>query len=171
MALDRHEFFDIMAALPTGVAIVTALDGDGRPRGLTTSAVTSVSADPPILLVCVDLESRTLPALKHSRRFVVNFMHSNCEDLCRVFASKAEEKFDGVSWRPGLGGMPVLHEHALAWAECATRDELVVGDHIVFTGLVEAGAAPDPSQLPIVYFRKTFMSGPRTTQVALPASP
>ena len=98
-----------MSAFPTGVAIVTTLEPDGTPRGLTTNAVSSVSAEPPILLVCVDRESRTLPALLHTKRFVVNFMRDDHAGICELFASKADDKFSQVPWTPGLGGVPVLH--------------------------------------------------------------
>ena len=81
-----------------GVAIVTTLEPDGTPRGLTTNAVASVSAAPPILLVAVDRGSRTLPALLHSKRFVVNFMRDDCAELCALFASKADDKFSQVAW-------------------------------------------------------------------------
>lgn len=158
--IERERFFAIMSAFPTGVAIVTTLDPDGTPRGLTTSAVTSVSAEPPILLVCVDRSSRTLPALLHTKRFVVNFMRDDREELCRLFASKAEDKFARTAWSAGRGGVPILHEGAIAHAECATLDELEVGDHLVVTGLVEAGSAPDPEEVPIVYFRHAFSSAP-----------
>lgn len=160
MPVGRDEFFRIMSAFPTGVAIVTTLEPDGTPRGLTTSAVTSVSAEPPILLVCVDRSSRTLPALLHSKRFVVNFMRDDCADLCALFASKADDKFAQVAWTPGLGGVPILHEGAVAHAECGTLAELEIGDHVVVTGLVEAGTAPEPTQIPIVYFRRVFGSAP-----------
>ena len=98
VAVDRSTFFQIMSAFPTGVAIVTTVEEDGTPRGLTTNAVTSVSADPPILLVCVDKDSRTLPALRASRRFVVNFMRDDHAEICALFASKADNKF-------AIGGM------------------------------------------------------------------
>ena len=119
VAVTREEYVGIMSAFPTGVAIVTTLEPDGTPRGLTTNAVTSVSSEPPILLVCVDRDSRTLPALLHSKRFVVNFMRDDCAELCSLFASKADDKFSQVSWTPGLGGVPILHEGAVAHAECA----------------------------------------------------
>ena len=147
-----------MSAFPTGVAIVTTVDGDGVPRGLTTNAVTSVSSEPPILLVCVDRSSRTLPALLQSRRFVVNFMGESCGPLCSLFASKADDKFANVAWTPGRGGVPILHENAIAYAECVTQQELDVGDHTVITGLVEDGVAPDAAHHPIVYFRRAFSS-------------
>src|SRR3954454_24327215 len=84
VAVDRSTFFQIMSAFPTGVAIVTTVEEDGTPRGLTTNAVTSVSADPPILLVCIDKDSRTLPALRASRRFVVNFMRDDHAETCAL---------------------------------------------------------------------------------------
>ncbi len=152
------EFRKIMSAFPTGVAIVTTLAADGTPRGLTTNAVCSVSADPPLLLVCVDRESRTLPALLHSKRFVVNFVAEGRSELANLFASKAEDKFAGVAWQPGLGGMPCLREDSLAYAECSTHGELEAGDHVVITGLVEAGVAPDPESIPILYFRRSYGS-------------
>ncbi len=158
--VSTKEFFQIMSAFPTGVAIVTTLESDGTPRGLTTNAVTSVSAEPPILLVCVDRNSRTLPALLHSKQFVVNFMRDDCAELCNLFASKADDKFSQVSWTPGLGGVPILHEGAVAHAECTTLEELEIGDHVVVTGLVERGAPPAADQVPIVWFRKSFASAP-----------
>ncbi len=160
MPVERDTFVQIMSAFPTGVAIVTTLEPDGTPRGLTTNAVTSVSAEPPILLICVDRNSRTLPALQHSRRFTVNFMRDDCEELCRTFASKADDKFERVAWSPGLGGVPVLHEGAIAHAECTILEELEVGDHVVVTGLVEAGKAPDAEHVPILYHRRAFHTTP-----------
>lgn len=149
-----------MSAFPTGVAIVTTLDEDGEPKGLTTNAICSVSADPPMLLVCVDKTSRTLAALRHARRFVVNFMSDGCADLCALFASKADDKFAAVAWQPGLGGVPCLVEQALAIAECRTEQELEAGDHLVLTGVVEAGRPPDPERVPILYYRRTYGSTP-----------
>jgi flavin reductase (DIM6/NTAB) family NADH-FMN oxidoreductase RutF len=147
-----------MGAFPTGVAVVTTLDAEGEPRGLTTNALCSVSAEPPLLLVCVDRESRTLPALQHSKRFVVNFLAERRDELARLFASKAEDKFVAVTWEAGLGGMPCLREDSLAYAECETEQELEAGDHVVLTGLVVGGMAPDPESVPILYFRRSYSS-------------
>ena len=122
--------------------------------------MTSVSAEPPILLVCVDRNSRTLPALLHTKRFVVNFMRSDHEELCRLFASKADDKFARVAWTPGLGGVPILHEGAVAHAECITIEELELGDHVVVTGEVAGGASPADDDVPIVYFRRSYAPAP-----------
>lgn len=154
--MDREMFFAIMSAFPTGVAIVTALDAEGNPRGLTTNAVTSVSADPALLLVCVDLNSRTLPAIKFSERFVVNFMAEESEEICRRFASKVEDKFEGLAWAYSPNNLPVLHEHTLAWADCSIERELEIGDHVVFVGSVDAGAVAPLKRAPLAYYAKTF---------------
>ena len=110
MPLGREAFFEVMASFPTGVAIVTTVSDDGTPRGLTTTAVCSVSANPPTILVCVDLGSRTLAALRATRAFVVNFMGEGRSELCLLFASKAEAKFARVTWQPSRAGLPVMHE-------------------------------------------------------------
>ncbi len=160
MAVGREEFVSVMSAFPTGIAIVTTLDEEGRPKGLTTNAICAVSAEPPLLLVCVDRTSRTLAALRHANRFVVNFMSDGRADLCALFASKAEDKFADVRWEPGLGGVPCLTEDALAYAECLTEQELEAGDHLILIGLVESGSAPDPERVPILYFRRAYGSTP-----------
>jgi flavin reductase (DIM6/NTAB) family NADH-FMN oxidoreductase RutF len=154
--MDAPTFFGIMSAFPTGVAVVTAVDAGGAPRGLTTNAVTSVSAEPPMLLVCVDKASRTLPALLAARRFAVNFVSTGRHDLAAAFASKADDKFAGVAWRPGETGAPLLVEDALAWAECETEQEIEAGDHWILVGRVVAGQPPDPEAVPLVYFRRAY---------------
>ena len=90
-----------MGAFPTGVGIVTTMDEHNQPQGLTSNALCSVSADPPLLLVCVDKNSNTLPALRHSKKFVVNYLSAGRGDLANLFASKEPDKFQNVSWRPG----------------------------------------------------------------------
>jgi len=154
--IDRQSFFDVMASFPSGVAIVTTLTEDGVPRGLTTTAVCSVSAEPPTILVCVDLGSRTLAALRASRRFVVNFMGEGRSELCLLFASKAEDKFAGVAWRPTDSGMPLLADDVLAWADCSTEQELVVGDHVLLVARVESGGVQPKLEPPLMYYRRSW---------------
>ncbi len=139
MTIDRQSFFDVMASFPSGVAIVTTVDGLGVPRGLTTTAVCSVSAAPPTILVCLDQGSRTLAALRERRGFVVNFIGEGRSELCLLFASKEEDKFRRVAWTETSSGLPLLHEDALAWAACATVDEIEAGDHVVLVARVEDG--------------------------------
>jgi flavin reductase (DIM6/NTAB) family NADH-FMN oxidoreductase RutF len=154
--MHRDTFTSIMSAFPAGVAVITTVDERGEPKGLTTTAVSSVSADPPLLLVCVGRQSRTLPALQHTRRFVVNFIESGYEDVCSRFASREEDKFAGVAWDSSHGGLPYLPEHTVAWAECAVEQEIEAGDHIVFIARVEAGDAHPSEKQPLVYLRRTY---------------
>ncbi len=156
MAMHRQSFFEIMASFPSGVAIVTTLDPEGVPRGLTTTAVSSVSAHPPTVLVCVDLGSRTLDALRARRRFVVNFMGQGRSQLCLLFASKADDKFDRVSWRPTETGLPLLEEDVLAWAECCTMHDLEVGDHVILVARVESGGVVPELESPLMYYRRSW---------------
>lgn len=156
MAVTRKRFFDIMASFPSGVAIVTTVAPDGRPRGLTTTAVSSVSAAPPTILVCVDLSSRTLEALRLRRRFVVNFLGHGRSRLGLLFASKTDDKFAQVAWRETGSGLPLLHEDSLAWAECCTVHDLEVGDHVVLVARVEDGGVQPELEPPLMYYRRSW---------------
>ena len=75
-------------------------------------------------------------------------MRDDHAEICELFASKADDKFGSVAWTPGLGGVPILHEGAVAHAECVTLEELEIGDHVVVTGRVEAGAGPTAGRHP-----------------------
>jgi flavin reductase (DIM6/NTAB) family NADH-FMN oxidoreductase RutF len=149
---------DIMSCFPTGVAIVTAHENGSRPRGLTLSAFCPVSLDPPLVLVCIDKTSNTLPALQESGGFTVNFLAGGREHLAVLYASKAEEKFEGIAWsRPDTPeGGPVLHEDCAAYAVCVTREAIEAGDHWVFIGEVQEGAVIE-GRLPLVYHRRAFL--------------
>ncbi len=171
--LDRRRYFDIMGAAPTAVTIVTTLDEaerdepdesddgpgrgrPGRPVGLTVSAVTSISAEPPILAVCLDVRSRTLPVVARAGRFAVNFLRGDRAALAERFASPVADRFAGVTWRSGVLGVPILVEDALAHAECLLEGTIAIGDHIIVLGLVVAGAPPPPGSRPLMYFRHAF---------------
>lgn len=156
MAIDRQVFFDVMASFPSGVAIVTTTGVEGAPRGLTTTAVCSVSAAPPTLLVCIDLGSRTLAALRERKGFVVNLIGGGRGELCRLFASKAVDKFAGVAWTRTPSGLPLLHEDAFAWAECATVDDVSAGDHAVLVARVDDGGVRDELEPPLLYYRRSW---------------
>ena len=141
MAVTPQLYRDIMACFPSGVAIVTASEADGKPRGLTLSAFCAVSLSPPLVLVCVDKTSNTLPALQAAGGFTVNFLAGGRDHLAVLYASKAEEKFEGIPWRPPdqREGGPILHEDSAAYAVCITRQAIEAGDHWVFIGEVHAG--------------------------------
>jgi len=154
MSIEAETFRQIAASFPTGVVIVTA----AGPRGLTTNAVTAVSLDPPLLLVCIDRTSRTLPAITDARGFVVNYLAAGRAELAQRFATKAEDKFEGVSWKSSraANGAPILRDDVVAWAECTLESEHGAGDHIIIVGRIEEGGAPGGAAL--TYFRRAYGS-------------
>jgi flavin reductase (DIM6/NTAB) family NADH-FMN oxidoreductase RutF len=149
-AIDPARFREVIGRFPTGVAIVTA-DGPDGPSGLTTNAVTSLSLDPMLLLVCFDNASRTLPAVRDAGRFAVNVLRAGQEDLAAVFASKrvARQKFEAVTHRVAHG-VPVL-DGALAWLACDLEALHAAGDHTIGIGRVTHLDA-DPAGEPLVFF-------------------
>jgi flavin reductase (DIM6/NTAB) family NADH-FMN oxidoreductase RutF len=155
-------FRDVMASFPGGVAVVTAREAGQRPRGLTLSAFCPVSLDPPLVLVCVAKSSNTLAALRAAGGFTVNFLAGGREHLAVLYASKAEEKFEGISWVPPATpeGGPILHEDSAAYAVCVTQQAIEAGDHWVFIGEVQE-AATIPDRLPLVYHRRAYRDLPQ----------
>jgi 3-hydroxy-9,10-secoandrosta-1,3,5(10)-triene-9,17-dione monooxygenase reductase component len=135
------------------VAIVTC-HGDDGPAGLTTNAVTSLSLDPLLLLVCFDNGSRTLAMVRDSRRFAVNVLRAGQEDLAAMFASKRlpAEKFEAVTHTVSHG-VPVLDD-ALAWVACDLVELLPGGDHTIGIGAVLDGGASEGE--PLVFFRGAY---------------
>jgi 3-hydroxy-9,10-secoandrosta-1,3,5(10)-triene-9,17-dione monooxygenase reductase component len=133
--LERREFRETCAAFATGVCVVTSLGEDG-PSGMTANAVTSLSLDPPLMIVCFALSARTLTAVRHSNRFGVQFLAAGQDDLAARFASKLpeEQKFDGVAWTE-RSGVPSI-DGCLGWLGCELRELRPGGDHMIGVGEV-----------------------------------
>jgi flavin reductase (DIM6/NTAB) family NADH-FMN oxidoreductase RutF len=150
-ATDTLRYRQVIGHFATGVAIVTC-NGPEGPTGLTTNAIASVSLEPLLLLVCFDNTSRTLPAVRATRRFSVNILRAGQEDLARVFASKrvGREKFEAVT-HMDAHGVPLL-DGALAWLACDLTDLYPAGDHTIGIGAVTHMDA-DPEGDPLVWFR------------------
>lgn len=143
-----------MSHFASGVTVITVCDRDGRPTGLTASAFTSVSLDPPLILVCVDHKSQSYPALVAGKVFAVNVLNHDQEHVSRRFATtKIENKFEGVPFSLSPMGLPLLDD-ALAHLECATVNVHLEGDHTIFVGRVER--ARTGAGLPLVYYRGRY---------------
>ncbi|GHH93220.1 flavin reductase family protein [Streptomyces capillispiralis] len=161
MAIDDELFRAMFSAHPAAVCVVTAAGADGRPSGLTTSAVTSVSMEPPLLLVCVGTGSRTLAAIRHSGGFAVNFLAVHNERLSERFAGKSTEKFAGLDWRPSgrAAEAPLLPAyHLSAAAECLVHQEIPAGDHCVFLGRIEGAVVH--GRAPMLYHERDYIHLP-----------
>ena len=149
-----NRFREVLGNYPTGVVAVTAIGQDGKPLAMTAGSFTSVSLDPPLILVCVDHKSQSYPALVAVKQFAVNVLCHDQQDVSRRFATtKIENKFEGVPFTLSALGLPLL-DNALAHLECATVNVHLEGDHSIFVGRVEA--ARTGSGLPLVYYRGRY---------------
>jgi flavin reductase (DIM6/NTAB) family NADH-FMN oxidoreductase RutF len=151
--ISPDDFRRVLGHFATGVTVITTRDADAHPVGLTASAFSSVSLEPPLVLVCVDHKSQTYPALRDGGRFAVNILREDNEAISRRFASTRLDKFDGVPFRPGTLDLPLI-EGALAHIECRTVGAHVEGDHTIFVGRVESASAGEGE--PLLYFRGRY---------------
>ncbi len=151
--IGRDEFRAALGHFPSGVTIVTTKDASGRLHGITVSAFSSVSLEPPMILVCIEKTTGSHYALLESEFFVVNVLAEDQEHLSNRFASQIPNKFEGVAHRPGLGEIPVLAD-ALVTLECRLAYAHEGGDHTIFVGLVEKSEIKDNN--PLVYWHGNY---------------
>jgi flavin reductase (DIM6/NTAB) family NADH-FMN oxidoreductase RutF len=145
--IDSQLFRDIFAGFPSGVTVVTAVDGNGVPVGLTVSAVMSLSLTPPQLVISLDSRKYTARAIKESRAFTINFLADDQHALADRFARPAPDKFAGLDWESGrVLGAPVL-TGTRAHAECRLERQIRSGDHLLLIGEVVAGESAPASGL------------------------
>jgi flavin reductase (DIM6/NTAB) family NADH-FMN oxidoreductase RutF len=131
-----EDFKSAMGSFASGVTVVTTVDGDGQPFGLTATAFSSVSKAPPLCLVCVSLDAEAHPVVRATGRFAVNLLASEQEWISTRFATHGLDKFEGVDWVRGEAtGTPVL-TGALAAIECDVTTTIPAGDHDVFLGAI-----------------------------------
>jgi flavin reductase (DIM6/NTAB) family NADH-FMN oxidoreductase RutF len=150
MSIDPVEFRRILSRLATGVTVVTTVEPGGAPRGLTASAVASVSLDPPLILACVDRTSDTHDCIERAGVFAVSILGEDDEALAVRFAGGlAPMKFHDVEHGRAATGAPIL-ARALAWADCRLWASYDGGDHTIFVGEVVAGAAGEGA--PLLHF-------------------
>jgi flavin reductase (DIM6/NTAB) family NADH-FMN oxidoreductase RutF len=155
MALTPTEFRTALRCFAAGVTVVTTRDREGRPSGLTASAFTSVSLDPPLVLVCVDHAATAHPDFRTRGWFAVNVLRREQEALSRRFALTGGDKFDGVPCHDGRAGLPLLDD-TLATLECRIVAAHEAGDHTIFIGQVEAASVA--AGRPLVYFHGAYHS-------------
>jgi flavin reductase (DIM6/NTAB) family NADH-FMN oxidoreductase RutF len=154
MSMEPESYRHILSRLPTGVTVVAAIEPGGEPRGLTASAVTALSLDPPLVLACVDRAADTHDCIERAGAFAVSILGDEDEPVARRFAeSPGGAKFEGVAYREEVTGAPVL-VGALGWMDCRVWATYDGGDHSIFVGEVVAGFAG--SGYPLVYFRGEY---------------
>ena len=149
MPLDEARFRHTMSQLVTGVTIVTARVPRGRAVGITAGSVTSLSLDPPMLLVCVGRDAEIHDVLLEAERFGVNVLSADQVALARRFADRGRQHFEEGEVETSPGGAPVL-PGSLARIECRRRGHLDGGDHTIITGRLEWSEVTEGK--PLCYF-------------------
>jgi len=136
---DSSELRAAFASFMTGVTIVTTLDQNGKPLGFTANSFTSVSLDPPLLLVCPGRHLSSYEVFKKASRFVVSILSEGQEQVSNIFAGSRDDRFEQVEWSKDHAGYPVI-SGASAVFSCATYKAEEAGDHLVLIGEIDAVA-------------------------------
>lgn len=132
--IDANTMRHVMGRYATGVAVITT-EVDGEPHGMTMNSLTSVSLDPPLLLVCFNHGARSAEAVQASGTFVVNILSRRQKEVAMRFAKRGESHFEGLNLEYGEHAVPVV-PRALAHVECDVHQVVEAGDHTVVFGLV-----------------------------------
>lgn len=150
MLIDPSTFRATLGRFASGITVITARDADGRDVGMTVSAFSSLSLDPPLVLICIDNGASVAPVLEHCELFGINVLSDEQEPISRRFAEKEVDRFEGVAYHRGQYGIALL-DGALAQMECRVHARYPAGDHTILVGAVEGTAVHEGH--PLVYYR------------------
>jgi flavin reductase (DIM6/NTAB) family NADH-FMN oxidoreductase RutF len=148
----RDAFRETLSSVPTGLTVVTTMNGDGRPHGTTVSAFSSLSLDPPLVLVALDRASELLAQLRGTGRFGVNVLAEHQQDVGLACGRKGEDKMAGLDWCDE-DGLPRIAD-TVAWLACDVEQLLPGGDHEIVVGLVTDCDTSDAGAL--IFHRRSF---------------
>ncbi|HVA15641.1 MAG TPA: flavin reductase family protein [Stellaceae bacterium] len=156
MNFTAREFRDALGLFPTGVAIVTTVDAQGEPAGITVNSFTSVSLEPPLILVSIARTSRNFDLFNVATHFAVNLLREEQRHVSTAFASPTADRFGQVRHRAGHGNAPLIESHLVAF-ECETYARHEGGDHVLLLGqVVRLSVSADPPPRPLLYFRGQY---------------
>jgi len=158
MAIEARELRNVMGNFATGVTIITTKDVNGKPFGLTANAFSSLSLDPPLLLICVDRKVDCYACFEDSKVFGVNFLSEDQDQLSTRFATKGIEKFADVSYKLGELGVALL-DGAVAHIECKLVSAYEGGDHTIYVGEIQNAAIVGDH--PLLFFRGKYYKLPQ----------
>lgn len=138
-AFTEREFRDALGEFATGVTVICAPGPDGKFTGFTANSFNSVSLDPPLVVWSLDRRASTLAAFERADRYAINVLGREQADLARRFSRPHVDRFEGVGFRLGDAGVPLI-DGCVAWFECRHHAAHRAGDHMLFIGEVEACA-------------------------------
>ena len=150
MPIEKNELRQVMGHFATGVTIITTISKEGTPYGLTANAFTSVSLEPPLLLISVDKKAESYPFFEESKVFTINILRDHQEAMSRKFAVSGGNKFEGVAYRRGANGVPILDD-TIAHLECRLYAAYDGGDHTLYLG--EILEAETREGKPLLFYR------------------
>jgi len=153
VSVTSDEFRHTCSRFATGVTVATALDAQGSPHGLTVSSFTSVSLDPPLVLICLGHAVTVIDIFRHATHFGINVLAAEQRPISDRFARKGLDRFNGLAWERGATGVPLL-PGVLAAIECAVHERFTSGDHDIFVGrMVHARTAEGD---PLLYYASGY---------------
>jgi flavin reductase (DIM6/NTAB) family NADH-FMN oxidoreductase RutF len=150
--IDKIEFCNAMGHFASGVTVVTVLNGQGGIGGLTANAFSSLSLDPPLVLICVDSLSQARGLIESEKAFTIHFLADDQEKIALSFAQHGPNKADGVIWELSERGVPRLTEYMVA-LECQLEKQLEGGDHLIIVGRVLSISTHLNKRPPLTYYR------------------
>lgn len=155
MTIDPREFRNTLGCFATGITVITTIDGEGGPVGLTANSFTALSLDPPLVLFCLDRKSTSFEAFHRNRHFAVNILSASQQEISQRFARSGADKWSGVDFATGDHGCPIL-DHCLANLECDVDQVFEGGDHVIIIGRVQRLRRAGSDDNPLVYFRGRY---------------
>jgi flavin reductase (DIM6/NTAB) family NADH-FMN oxidoreductase RutF len=155
MEIDDRSFRKTLGCFASGVTVVSARDEHGAPVGVTVSAFSSLSLDPPLVLFCLDKRNASLAAFRDGP-FAVHILREDQRQVSIQFASKGEDKWKGIDYSVNDDGVPVIN-NCLARLECVPHQTTDGGDHLIVIGRVVKMEHQTGGQ-PLVYFRGAYAS-------------
>ena len=153
---DPRAFRDTLGQFCSGVVIATGCQ-NARPAGLAAQSFSSLSVDPPLVLICPAKISSSWPKIRASGAFCINILGDDQKRVCDVFAQSGIDKFAEFNWRLGVSGSPIIEE-VLAYVDCELDREYEAGDHTIAVGRVVEARILDPSREPLLFFRGGYGS-------------
>jgi flavin reductase (DIM6/NTAB) family NADH-FMN oxidoreductase RutF len=152
-AVSNDEFRRACGRFATGVAVASVVDSRGVPHGLTVSSFTSVSLDPPLVLICVGHAVTNINEFREAKYFGLSILDEEKRPVSDRFAKKGHDKFDSVEWHGGEMGVPLI-SGALATLECAVHQRFTSGDHDILVGEVIRTTVRDGN--PLIYYASAY---------------
>ena len=146
---DSRALRNALGRFATGIAVVTAIDPDGHPIGLTVNSFSAVSLTPPLVLWCLDNNSHNLEAFRRASHHAITILAADQQDLSNRFATWPTDRFAGLAWQAGAGGAPVF-PGCCATFEVANETAHAGGDHTIFVGRVER-FSETPAVAPLLF--------------------